>query len=268
MLNVLEALSHIQDSAFRHKITALLNYCCMVDGRICGQIYGDRLGRFSDGSLMMGNRVNFSFVEAGRQILRTDSDHYYLICGWKSFDRKWLVDNLIDGDPLSPYFLYKASSTDNEEAEREITTPLHDELKAMEMPVERLNRGIPRRERHSIFDETDEEDLHLEIFRVAVDTLSKDCLIGVLDRTQKKAIATTNKLVLIEYTAQRPSPHIIFFLGLGLLPTWQAVLVLDGDFNISKMTTKCLAEELLLALPRSALSPEMGQRRLELDLGL
>lgn len=268
MLNVLEALSQFQDSAFRNKITALLDHCCIIDGHICGQVFGDRLGRFSDGSLMMANRINFSFVEAGRQIVRTNSGHYYLICGWKSFDRKWLVDNLIDGDPMGSDFLYKAPSTENEEAEREMTSPLHEELKAMEMPTQRLNRGIPRRERHSIFDETDEEDLQLEIFRVAVDTLNKDCLIGVLDRTQKKAIATTNKLVLIEYTAQRPSPHIVFFLGLGLLPTWQAVLVLDGDFNISKVTAKCLAEELLLALPRSALSPEMGRRRLELDLGL
>jgi len=268
MLNVLEALSQVQDSAFRHKITAILDHCCIVDGHICGQVFGDRLGRFSDGSLMMGNRVNFSFVEAGRQIIRTNSGHYYLICGWKSFDRKWLVDNLIDGDPMGSDFIYKAPSTENEEAEREMTSPFHEELKAMEMPTKRLNRGIPRRERHSIFDETDEEDLHLEIFRVAADTLSKDCLIGALERTRQKAFIITKKMVLIEYTAQRPSPHIIFFLGLGLLPTWQAVLVLDGDFNISKVTINCLAEELLLALPRSALTPEMGQRRLEFDLGL
>ncbi|MDU4058669.1 MAG: hypothetical protein E7H60_19195 [Pseudomonas oryzihabitans] len=268
MFNVLEAFSQVQDSAFRHKITAILGNCCIVDGHICGQVYGDRLGRFSDGSRMMTSRINFSFVEMGRQIVRTNSGHYYLICGWKSFDSEWLVDNFIDGDPRTSDFLYKAPSTENKEAEREMTNSLHEELKAMEMPVEKFNRGITRRERHSIFDETDEEDLHLETFRVAADTLSKDCLTDVLDRTRQKAFAVTKKLVLIEYTAQRPSHHILYFLGLGLLPTWQAILVLDGDFNISKATTNCLADELLLALPGSALSPDMRQRRLQIDLGL
>lgn len=268
MLDVLNAFRAMQTLSSQHQVTAVMSQVYLWNGHLCGEVHGDKEKRFRDGARMMSSRINFGFVISGHQLFLTQSGSLYLIASWRAFDEA--MDGLDFSDGISPVDLMFRSDPERQpDFSNDVELANEDEVKLIKvgLPNQRSRRTI------ATMDETDhtgdrvEAECNSTIFQLA-HLMDPEELKSTLEQARDEFMALEKTQVLIECTRRRPDPFFLPLLSLGYLPEWQAVLVLDGQFNASAKATHHAAIRLLLALPVSALSDELRDLRFQVDVGV
>ncbi|WP_070888296.1 hypothetical protein [Pseudomonas argentinensis] len=267
MLDVLNAFRAMLSLPSQHQVTAIMSQVYLWNGHLCGEVHGDKEKRFRDGARMMSSRINFGFEISGHRLFLTQSGSLYLIASWRSFDGG--RDGLDFSNGISPVDLMFRSDPERQpDFSNDVELANEDEVKL-------INVGLPNQRRCRTIATVDEADIkgdrveerNSTIFQLA-HLMDPEELKSTLEQARDEFMAMEKTQVLIECTRRRPDPFFLPLLSLGYLPEWQAVLVLDGQFNVSAKATHHAAIRLLIALPVSALSDELRDLRFQVDVGV
>ena len=268
MLDVLNAFRAMHTLSSQHQVTAIMSQVYLWNGHLCGEVHGDKEKRFRDGARMMSSRINFGFVISGHQLFLTQSGSLYLIASWRTFDEA--MDGLDFSDGISPVDLMFSSDPERQpDFSDDIVLADQDEVKLIKigLPNQRRRRTIATVDEPGLTGERAEAERNSKIFQLA-HLMDPDVLRITLESARDEFMEMEKTQVLIECTRRCPDPFFLPLLSLGYLPEWQAVLVLDGQFNVSAKATHHAAIRLLLALPVSALSDELRDLRFQVDVGV
>lgn len=268
MLDVLNAFRAMLSLPSQHQVTAIMSQVCLWNGHLCGEVYGDKEKRFREGARMMTSKINFGFEISGHRLFLTQSGRLYLIASWRSFDEA--RDGLDFSDGISPVDLMFRSDPERQpDFSNDIELANEDEVKLIKvgLPNQRSRRTIATVDDTDHTGDSAEAERNSTIFQLA-HLMDPEELKSTLEQARDEFMAMEKTQVLIECTRRRPDPFFLALLSLGYLPEWQAVLVLDGQFNVSAKATHHAAIRLLIALPVSALSDELRDLRFQVDVGV
>lgn len=269
MLDVLNAFEELLDLHFKQQVTAVLSEVYMLNGHLSGEVFGDKSKRFKNGTRIMTSEVNFGIEVSGHQLYLTRTGSVYLVSSWKKFDETWKRMSFADGiHPIDFLLGTSPERGDDFSEDQEVCRSLETELIKMQLPKRRANRAIFLEAETEPGHEQIADELNSTIFEFATLHLVTDELVNKLEAAQRRIVLDTKSEVLIEYTKRLPDPFLLHLIALGFLPRWQAVLVLDGQFNVSRRAISELANELLIMLPVEVLTDQLRERRMGLDLGL
>jgi hypothetical protein len=269
MLDVLNAFEELLDLDFKQQVTAVLSEVYMLNGHLCGEVFGDKSKRFKNGTRIMTSPVSFGIEVLGHQLYLTRTGSVYLVSSWRKFDETWKGMSFADGiHPIDFLLSTSPERGDDFSEDQEVTSSLETELIKMQIPKRRANRAIFLDAETGPDQEQIADELNSKIFELATLHLDTGELAQKLEAAQRRIVLDTKSEVLIEYTKRHPDPFLLPLIALGFLPRWQAVLVLDGQFNVSRRATSDLANELLIVLPVEVLTEQLRERRMTLDLGL
>lgn len=268
MLDVLNAFRAMLSLPSQHQVTAIMNQVYLWNGHLCGEVHGDKEKRFRDGARMMSSRINFGFEISGHRLFLTQSGSLYLIASWRSFDEA--RDGLDFSNGIIPIDLMFSSDPERQpDFSNDVELANEDEVKLINvgLPNQRRCRAIATADEADITGDRTEAERNSTIFQLA-HLMDPEELKSMLEQARDEFMAMEKTQVLIECTRRRPDPFFLPLLSLGYLPEWQAVLVLDGQFNVSAKATHHAAIRLLIALPVSALSDELRDLRFQVDVGV
>lgn len=270
MLDVIASLEHLVEVNFSGAVTAILSDSYLLNGCLSGEIFADKQKRFGNGKRIMTSPLNFAFEVTGYQFALTQSGNLYLIASWRQFDDAWAHLNF-NGDGLhATDFLFRTDPERPIDFDNEtdaVAAPETDLIK-FEIPNRRSRRSIVAEAEPSTSDLITADERNSEIFQLALKNLDKSQLHAAFDSAQSRFVTDEKREVMIEYTKREPDAFLLPMIALGYVPRWQAVLVLDGQFNVSRKASGYLADELVAKLPMPILPEHLRDRRFQADLGL
>lgn len=269
MLDVLTAIRDMMNLPFRGQVTAIMSQVYLVNGRLSGEVHGDREKRFRDGVRMISSQINFGFEALGHQLFLTQSGSLYMVASWRRFDETKANLDFSEGvHPVDFLFTVNPDRQPDFESDIEIANEYEAKLIRVGLPNQRKHRAVTVQEDTVSTSEKPMIDRNFEIFQQALGKVELSKLQRTLESARDEFMEQEGTQVLIECTKRRPDPSLLTLVSLGYLPDWQSILVLDGQFNVSQSAANHLAISLLAVLPAEVLTDELRDLRFQIDLGI